>query len=340
MGKKKRFKKINLVIDAVGDSMWSVMCAPIFKKYVGSLAIHIGSQLKGQRRDEWLTEVSTQPWVAKTSLDGEPKWKPNAYIFDIGRRIEPTLGHNRDTTRIRRLRGVPAVVCFADDHQHHFGGNKAIGNSFIRYSQRFDRIFLRQYCALQFYDQSRVKWFPHNTWSHKNCSCTKLEEPKVTYDIVFPGRIVGPHRQQYGGDAYGAQRIELMQGLTRYDVNYSQHKLNQCQYLRMINTGKIVFNCTGTPYDLNKRVMEGLAAKGMLITNNNTEHSGLLRLFEHKKHLIVYNNQQELHHYINYYLKHDDEREAIARAGQEAVKAHTEEVRALQILAEIYDLIK
>lgn len=333
MGKLKRFKEINLIIDTVNDSMWSALCASIFQRYVGKLAIHVGSNLRGQHRDEWLTSINKFPWATETSLEGKPKWKPNAYIVDLGRRIDPV--------RIRRYKGVPAVVCFADDHQHHFGGNKRIGDSFVKYSRSFDRVYLRQYCALPFYDQRKVVWFPHNTWSHATCrNCSHLSKPKITHDIVFPGRIVGVHKNIYAkGDVYGARRMKMVQSLLRYNIHYSQNKVDQCQYTRMMHTGKIVFNCTGTPYDMNKRVFEGLEAKGMLLTNDNSYNSGLLKLFKHKEHLVAYKNEEELHHYVQYYLEHDDEREAIAKAGRKEALKHNEESRVLQILADLYNLI-
>lgn len=333
MGKLSRFKEIDLVIDTVNDSMWSALSAPIFKRYVGKLAIHVGSNLRGQHRDEWLVNIDKYPWVSKTVLEGRPQWKPNAYIVDLGRRIDPV--------RIRRHRNVPTIVCFADDHQHHFGGNKRIGQSFVQYSDQFDKIFLRQYCALPFYDQKKVVWFPHSTWSHAICECAKLPELKVTHDIVFPGRIVGARKNVYaGGDVYGAKRMQMVQSLLRYNISYSKDKLKQCHYLRMMHTGKIVFNCTGTPYDMNKRVFEGLEATGMLMTNDNSQNSGLLRLFENRKHLVTYRDQEELHYNIQYYLEHEQEREIIAKAGREEVrKNHTEEARVIQILSQLYDLL-
>lgn len=332
MGEAK-FKKINLVIDTVNDSMWSALSAPIFKRYVGKLAVHVGTVL-GEYRDEWLTRLDTErfPWIQQVKLEGKPRWKPNAYIFDLGRRI--------DFVRIDRIPGVPAVVCFADDHQHHFGSkmHSKMPKRFISYSNQFDLIFLRQHCALEFYDQEKVRWFPHSSWSHTNCACAKvLKKTKPIYDVVFPGRIVEKSKNIYAsGDAYGAQRMKLAQSLLKYNIRYSESKLPQCQYQQMIRQGKIVFNCTGTPYDLNKRVFETLAANRLLLTNNNSHYSGVLKLFEHKKHLVVYNDEKELHEYVEYYLKHDDERLQIAQNGyDELMKNHTEDARVIQILNEL-----
>lgn len=95
--------------------------------------------------------------------------------------------------------------------------------------------------------------------------------------------------------------------------------------------------CLGFTYPdyWSDRVYETLGRGGFLI---HPHIKGLERQFEHKKHLVFYDygNFEQLRSLIDYYLEHDDEREAIRKGGHEHVKAnHTYKHRWKTILAEI-----
>jgi len=83
---------------------------------------------------------------------------------------------------------------------------------------------------------------------------------------------------------------------------------------------KIVFN-TAADRDINMRVFESLATGSFLLTEYVPT---LPRLFKNKKHLVWYKSMDEAIKLAKYYLKHDNEREKIAKAGMEEVfKKHT-----------------
>lgn len=65
------------------------------------------------------------------------------------------------------------------------------------------------------------------------------------------------------------------------------------------------------------RIYDILGAGGFCITNFQAE---LPMFFENEKHLVWYYNEQDLFEKVDYYLKHDNERQAIAKAGYEYVK--------------------
>lgn len=60
------------------------------------------------------------------------------------------------------------------------------------------------------------------------------------------------------------------------------------------------------------RCIDVMASGGFLISNYQPE---LAEFFEHGKECIMYQNIDELLHYIDYYLSHDEERQAIAYNG-------------------------
>lgn len=70
----------------------------------------------------------------------------------------------------------------------------------------------------------------------------------------------------------------------------------------------------GTP----QRVMDVMAAGGFMLTSFCPETA---ELFEEDKEIVMFKTPEELVEKVDYYLRHDDERKAIARRGQEKVLA-------------------
>lgn len=81
------------------------------------------------------------------------------------------------------------------------------------------------------------------------------------------------------------------------------------------------------------RVYDILGAGGFCITNFQAE---LPMFFENEKHMVWYYNQRDLYEKVDYYLRHDTERERIAREGYEHIKMHCSyEQRIKEILETI-----
>ena len=78
-------------------------------------------------------------------------------------------------------------------------------------------------------------------------------------------------------------------------------------------SSQLVFNYA-IRNDINMRVFEALGAGRCLLTNA-IHDNGFEELFRDREHLVVYHSPQELWELLDYYLTHDDEREAIAARG-------------------------
>lgn len=92
---------------------------------------------------------------------------------------------------------------------------------------------------------------------------------------------------------------------------------------------KVVFNIS-IKDDINMRVFETLSTKSFLLTNWIPT---LGDLFEDGVHLVTYKTLDEAVDKAKYYIAHDEERERIAEAGFQEVRAkHTFRHRAEQIL--------
>lgn len=104
-----------------------------------------------------------------------------------------------------------------------------------------------------------------------------------------------------------SSKIKLHKGaksFTEMPFVFRQSKINLNITMRSIQTG------------IPQRVWDVLACKGFLITNDQPEISDY---FEAGKHLEVYKDKEELLDKIDYYLKHDKEREKIAENGYNEV---------------------
>jgi len=86
---------------------------------------------------------------------------------------------------------------------------------------------------------------------------------------------------------------------------------------KIYSASKIGFNYS-ILNDINMRIFEIMSCGCFLLTNP-IKNNGFGELFQEDKHLVVYRNQKELIEKAEYYLKNENERDEIARAGYELV---------------------
>jgi spore maturation protein CgeB len=65
------------------------------------------------------------------------------------------------------------------------------------------------------------------------------------------------------------------------------------------------------------RIYDILGAGGFCLTNFQAE---LPMFFENEKHMVWYYSNEDLYEKVDYYLRHDDERNRIAQSGREFVR--------------------
>ena len=97
----------------------------------------------------------------------------------------------------------------------------------------------------------------------------------------------------------------------------------------MYSRSRIVFN-TSIAGDVTMRVFEGAAAGALVLTD--AVANGLDELFEIGKEIVVYQDEADLLRLIDHYLANEEERAAIAAAGQRRTLAeHTYAHRVEQV---------
>lgn len=147
------------------------------------------------------------------------------------------------------------------------------------------------------------------TFYFPNCFPDDLIQPthnKKIYDVGFCGNI--NNRGEWLNLINNNFKLKVDEFVIGNDM------------VKSINSYKIHFN-RNISDDLNYRTFETLGCETFLLTN---ETPGLCELFEIGKHLVTYNDHNDLIEKINYYLNNENERNQIAKNGYSHVmEKHT-----------------
>lgn len=151
-----------------------------------------------------------------------------------------------------------------------------------------------------------------------------LGPPDKKWDISFAGSFFNVHSSR-------ARLVEVLcrqfpqfkiwspaVGNLPVDSPIHDHYVGQAwgrQMYQVLHSSKITINHHGdvAPYANNMRLFEGTGVGTCLLTDWK---ANLKEMFEPGKEVIAYRSPEECLELIHYYLEHDEERNAIARAGQ------------------------
>jgi hypothetical protein len=162
---------------------------------------------------------------------------------------------------------------------------------------------------------------------------------KQTHDVIFVGS-----KKYHGEWPYRPKLISWLE--KTYGDRFEHYGSGGKPSVRGIDLNKLYWStkivvgdtlCIGYNYPdyWSDRVYETMGRGGFII---HPYISGMEREFEDKKHLVFYEygNFQQLQSLIDYYLEHEEEREAIRLAGHNLVKEnYTYKNRWQQILKEL-----
>jgi hypothetical protein len=195
----------------------------------------------------------------------------------------------------------------------------------------------------QFNQEGLVSEYFNLGFEPKLLAYLKKEAPK--YKTVFVGGLTAEHteRIQLLSQIASAHPIDLW----GYGIDTLEPKLplhasyhGQAWGLDMYNilyNAKIALNNhinVAGPFANNMRLYEATGVGTLLITDYK---DNLPTLFEPDSEVIAYNSTQECVELVTYYLAHEKERQAIARAGQQrTLREHT----YLQRMQELVDIVE
>lgn len=159
-------------------------------------------------------------------------------------------------------------------------------------------------------------WLPH---AFEPLAYPKSENFTKHFDACFIGHVNSRNRE------------DALERLFREFPNFDYGQALFEDVARRFGNSKIVFNIAMKD-DTNMRCFEALGTGSFLLTDRVAH---IEELFEDKKHLVLYEGLDDMVEKANYYLKHEDERNAIAQAGYEhAMANHTIQHRVDAILKE------
>jgi spore maturation protein CgeB len=257
-----------------------------------------------------------------------PRWVTKKISIPVGRNISIQ-------NVIKQFREKPDLIIEFDGGLRHLASYKKIDIPAAFYAvdthlvfdfhkniiNDFDYVFVAQknYVSLlkEAKENGRVYWLPlaAEPKVHK-----KFETPKL-FDVGFVGNM---------NPKLHPERAKLLKKLSaKYNV-LAVSGLHYENMAKVYSISKIGFN-KSINKDLNMRIFEIMSCGTMLLTDKI--NNGMNDLFVNKKHLVTYENEEELDELVHYYLENEGEREKIAREGQKEVhEKHTYEHRAEQIL--------
>jgi len=187
----------------------------------------------------------------------------------------------------------------------------------------FDAVFIAQHDYLDRFKQvlghDQVYWLPLAAAPDVH---RQLDRPR-TLDVGFVGNIALAHQK-----TARARRLQLI--AQRFKTNDFYRAYTPTEVGDIYSRAKIVFN-TSIAGDVTMRIFEGTACGALVLTDSIA--NGLHQLFEISKEIVVYQDDNDLLDKIAYYLAHDDERQRIARTGQQrTLQQHLYTHRVQQIL--------
>lgn len=213
----------------------------------------------------------------------------------------------------------PSVYIPCDTHITDAGKdyrfNRANNSDWVFFNQRNGMdLYLKEYPERK----DRVFWLPcavePQAYPNKPIALKK-------YDIGFVGYVTF------------RKRAEMLDRMYKEFPNFFFGQRLFEDAAEVYRKSRIVFN-TAANGDINMRISEATGSGAFLLTEY-VPH--LEELYENKKHLVWYKTMDEAVELAKYYLEHEDEREAIAKAGMEETLAkHTYEKRAETILSTIF----
>jgi len=193
----------------------------------------------------------------------------------------------------------------------------------------FDVVFLAQKSYVEPYKRmlghDQVYWLPLAAAPDVH----RDHDIERDLDLAFVGNLDRAHQA-----TPRARRLKLL--AERYRTNDFAVRAVPEELGRIYSRAKIVFN-TSIAGDVTMRLFEGAACGALVLTDPVAAANGLDELFAADE-LAIYRDDEELLARIDYFLAHDDEREAIARAGQRRVlREHTYTHRVQRILDVLND---
>ncbi len=241
---------------------------------------------------------------------------PSGYAFDFYIYVDSGL---KTVDPLIDILNIPRVAYFIDTHLDF--------QTRLEMAKHFDIVFLAQQSHVKLFKEQGIR---HVFWLPLAC-CPELYPTEALprdIDVSYVGSL--------SPDEGDKRRQLLMKVAEIFPNNYIGKKW-PLEMGEVYSRSKIVVN-SAINYDLNMRVFEGMAGGALLITD---PADSINELFEEERDFVIYKNEEELIEKMKYYLEHEEEREEIAKRGQQKVlQNHTYYHRCDKIVRTVEEFFK
>jgi len=284
-------------------------------------------------RIKWLNEFDLQ-YINKRFVSLALDSKPDLVIVTGGHRI---LAQSLKTLRDNGI----SLVLWTIDAPINF-------DPIITAANCYDHVFCGGTEAQEILENNGIfgaDWLPFACESESHRRVELTEEDRKTYakDIVFVGSFY-PNRWKIlkelngfdigiWGPYWNKTNCDAVDGFSIKNV-----QLKHSEWIRIYNSAKIVlvvhFQDGKTPcYQLSPKIFEALACESFVLVDKQKD---VFNLFDDGKHLVSFDNIEELKEKVTYYLERPDERQRIAAMGYEEVhNKHTYVHRMREMFSKI-----
>jgi spore maturation protein CgeB len=271
----------------------------------------------------------------------------NKKLIGVASNEKPDLclmvgGYRTLSETLLHLRNIGSkMVLWTTDPPRDFG-------HVIRTASLYDYVFCAGTEAIEILKQNGLKnpiWLPFacDPDYHRPIELTRGEKKRYAKDVVFVG-------------GYSSNRWQTLKELKEFNIGVwgpywnkaangygakqyvKDANLNYTEWVKIYNASKIVivihYQDGQTPcYQASPKVFEALACRSFVLVDRQKD---VFSLFDDKRHLVGFDNREDLKEKIKYYLDHPREREEIARQGyQEVLTKHTYTHRINKMFSEI-----
>lgn len=270
----------------------------------------------------------------------------NALVLGIKEKYQITASiHQKET--IKKFDDQTLYI-FVD--LHHFFKEKSLPKHYIMYN------FLQAQCrkkktlrvkeqaknAIQLWDYSQInlKFFQQQCPGikpvyvpfgySKSYELSKPEQLEKTKAVGFLGDLGTPRRQKI---------VNSIKKVTGYDVSTSKIKLFGDAKARFLKSTKIMLNIhkVDTATILETARLVTLLSNGCFVISEKSTDQELMKTYTGK---VIFAEPNEIADLVEYYLKHEDEREEFAKSAYEWIKNEYQTAKFIPDLPEIINQIQ
>jgi spore maturation protein CgeB len=249
------------------------------------------------------------PYTTASYLEMALRADPRIEVFRLGENRIPCADliiNMEPCDMVIAYPGRKSCYWEVDNHIHR-------GEDTAKYD-KVDELFVTQKYWMDYYPTKKVHWLPLAADSKLH---RLYEDEPLEYDIGFLGNDTYPYRRSLLEKI--GKEFKLLRSTSKPGEEYS----------RLLSRCKLTFNCAMN-HDMNMRFFEAMSIGRMLLTDMVEGQEDVAKEGEH---YIAYKGWPDLRFKIDYYLRHNEEREKIAKAGADWVhNGHTYADRLEDIL--------